>query len=70
MDSNVLSIIVGVVALLVGVIAGRFIFAKNTQKQVEDIARLKMPDLNTDSLASAIKTVSGTARSMGLDVVG
>ena len=41
-----------------------------TAKQVEEIARLKMPDLNTDSLESAIKTVSGTARSMGLDVVG
>lgn len=41
-----------------------------TQKQVEDIARLKMPDLNAGSLEAAIKTVSGTARSMGLDVVG
>ena len=41
-----------------------------TQKQVEDIAKLKMPDLNCDSLESAIKTVAGTARSMGLDVVG
>ena len=40
-----------------------------TLKQVEDIAKQKMPDLNTDSLASAIKTVSGTARSMGLDVL-
>ena len=41
-----------------------------TAKQVEEIARLKMPDLNTDSVESAIKTISGTARSMGLDVVG
>ena len=32
--------------------------------------RLKMPDLNADSLEAAIKTVAGTARSMGLDVVG
>lgn len=40
-----------------------------TARQVEDIARLKMPDLNTDSLESAVKTVAGTARSMGLDVV-
>ena len=37
-----------------------------TQKQVEEIAKLKMPDLNTDSIESAIKTVAGTARSMGL----
>jgi large subunit ribosomal protein L11 len=41
-----------------------------TRKQVEDIARLKMPDLNCGSLDAAIKTVAGTARSMGLDVVG
>src|ERR687896_119253 len=41
-----------------------------TKKQVEDIAKLKMPDLNCDSLESAIKTVAGTARSMGLDVIG
>ena len=31
---------------------------------------LKMPDLNCDSLDSAVRTVAGTARSMGLDVVG
>jgi len=41
-----------------------------TAKQVEDIAKLKMPDLNCDSLESAVKTIAGTARSMGLDVVG
>lgn len=40
-----------------------------TAKQVEDIAKLKLVDLNTQSLESAIKSVSGTARSMGLDVV-
>jgi len=40
-----------------------------TAKQVEDIAKTKMPDLNTDSLESAIRTISGTARSMGLDVI-
>jgi large subunit ribosomal protein L11 len=40
-----------------------------TKKQVEEIARLKMPDLNCDSLESAFNTVAGTARSMGLDVV-
>src|SRR5215813_11216606 len=41
-----------------------------TAKQVEEIAKTKMPDLNCDSLESAIKTVAGTARSMGLDVIG
>ena len=39
-----------------------------TAKQVEEIAKLKMPDLNGESLEAAIKTVAGTARSMGLDV--
>jgi large subunit ribosomal protein L11 len=41
-----------------------------TAKQVEAIAKQKMPDLNCDSLESAVRTVAGTARSMGLDVVG
>jgi large subunit ribosomal protein L11 len=40
-----------------------------TLKQVESIARLKMPDLNCESLESAIQTVKGTARSMGVEVV-
>jgi len=40
-----------------------------TAKQVEEIARIKLPDLNCDSLESAVKSVAGTARSMGLDVV-
>ena len=42
---------------------------KVTKKQVEEIAKLKMPDLTAASLDAAIKTVEGTARSMGLDVV-
>ena len=41
-----------------------------TAKQVEDIAKQKMPDLNCTDLAAAVKTVRGTARSMGIDVVG
>jgi large subunit ribosomal protein L11 len=41
---------------------------KITAKQVEEIAKTKLPDLNTDSLESAIKSVRGTARSMGIDV--
>lgn len=39
-----------------------------TLKQVEEIAKLKLPDLNCDTLESAIQTVKGTARSMGVDV--
>ena len=41
---------------------------KVTEKQVEEIARQKMPDLNAASLESAIKSVKGTARSMGIEV--
>jgi len=40
-----------------------------TEKQVSDIAKQKMPDLNAASLESAIKSVKGTARSMGIEVV-
>jgi large subunit ribosomal protein L11 len=42
---------------------------KITMKQVEGIAKMKLPDLNTDSLEAAIQTVKGTARSMGIEVV-
>ncbi len=42
---------------------------KVTEKQVQDIARQKMPDLNAVSIDAAIKSVKGTARSMGIDVV-
>jgi large subunit ribosomal protein L11 len=41
---------------------------KVTKKQVEEIARTKMPDLNAASVEAAIKTVEGTARSMGIEV--
>ena len=39
-----------------------------TVQQVEEIARTKMPDLNCESLEAAVRTVAGTARSMGIDV--
>ncbi len=42
---------------------------KVTEKQVEEIAKTKMPDLNARDLAAAVSTVKGTARSMGLEVV-
>ncbi len=42
---------------------------KVTRKQVEEIAKLKMVDLNTPDLDAAIRTVEGTARSMGIEVV-
>jgi large subunit ribosomal protein L11 len=42
---------------------------KVTKAQVEEIAKLKMPDLNAASLEAAMRTIEGTARSMGLEVV-
>jgi len=42
---------------------------KVTRAQVEEIAKTKMPDLNTDNLDAATKIVSGAARSMGIEVV-
>jgi large subunit ribosomal protein L11 len=42
--------------------------AKVTQKQIAEIAKTKLPDLNTTSLESAIRTIMGTARNMGIEV--
>jgi large subunit ribosomal protein L11 len=39
-----------------------------TNKQVEEIAKLKMPDLNCFTLEAAVNCIKGTARSMGVDV--
>ncbi len=43
--------------------------AKVTRSQVEEIAKVKMPDLNAASLEAAMNTVAGTARSMGIEVI-
>ena len=42
---------------------------KVTRTQVEEIAKLKMPDLNAGTLDAAVAMVMGTARSMGIEVV-
>jgi large subunit ribosomal protein L11 len=42
---------------------------KVTLAQVREVAQIKMPDLNTTDIESAVSMVKGTARSMGLDVV-
>ena len=42
---------------------------KVTRAQVEEIAKLKMPDLNAASIDAAVSMVMGTARSMGIEVV-
>jgi large subunit ribosomal protein L11 len=43
---------------------------KVTKKQVEEIAKAKLQDLNTTSIESAMRTVMGTAKNMGIEVVG
>ena len=40
-----------------------------TQAQLEEIAKVKMPDLNAGSLEAAMRSISGSARSMGVDIV-
>ena len=43
--------------------------ARSRKKQVRELAKLKMPDMNTTDLEAAMRTIAGTARSMGIDVV-
>ncbi|MBN1531403.1 MAG: 50S ribosomal protein L11 [Spirochaetes bacterium] len=42
---------------------------KIDRKQLEDIAKIKMPDINANDLNAAVNIIAGTARSMGVDVV-
>jgi len=49
---------------------GRDIAGQVTKAQVKKIAEIKMPDLNCDTLESAMAMVAGAARSMGLEVIG
>lgn len=41
-----------------------------TRAQIEEIARTKMPDLNTSNLEAAMRTIEGTAKSLGLEIKG
>jgi large subunit ribosomal protein L11 len=49
--------------------AGKEKIGKINKKQLEEIAKTKMEDLNTNDLQQALRTVAGTARSMGIEVV-
>lgn len=40
-----------------------------TKAQIEEIAKIKLPDLNCEDLEAAMRTVEGTARNMGIEVV-
>ncbi|HOU36633.1 MAG TPA: 50S ribosomal protein L11 [Candidatus Omnitrophota bacterium] len=48
--------------------SGKEVIGKVTMKQVEEIAKQKEKDLNTANLAQAVKSIKGTARSMGIQV--
>ena len=50
--------------------AGRETVGRITRDQLREIAQTKMPDLNANSLEAAAKQIEGTARSMGIEVVG
>ena len=49
---------------------GKIEVAQVTMAQVRDIAKLKMKDLNTDDVEAAAKIIAGSAKSMGIKVVG
>ena len=48
---------------------GRSVVGTITMAQVREVAKQKIKDLNTDDLDAAVKTIAGSARSMGLQVV-
>ena len=49
---------------------GKIVIGNVTSKQVREIAEAKMQDLNADNVEAAMRMVEGSARSMGLEVVG
>ena len=49
---------------------GKEVAGSVTDKDIEEVAKIKMPDLNANDLEAAKQQVRGTARSMGLTVVG
>lgn len=49
---------------------GRKIVGKISKKDVQEIARIKLPDLNVNSFEAACRIVEGCAKSMGIEVVG
>ncbi len=50
--------------------AGKDVVGRVTKDQVRQIAELKMPDLNVNDVEAGMKVIEGTARSMGIEVVG
>ena len=58
-----------IIFLIILVVTLKYLFSYN-KKQIEEIAKLKMVDLNAASLESACSMIAGTARSMGITVEG
>ena len=50
--------------------SGKEVIGKVTRKQLEEIAKQKMQDMNTSDMEQAVKSIAGTARSMGIVVEG
>jgi large subunit ribosomal protein L11 len=50
--------------------AGSEIVGKLTRKQVQEIAEIKMSDMNALDIEAAMRQIEGTARNMGIDVIG
>lgn len=48
---------------------GREVVATITESAIREIAKIKLPDLNTDDLEVAVKIIKGSAKSMGLEIV-
>jgi len=44
--------------------------AKITRSQLKEIAEKKMPDLNADTIEAAMKIIEGTAKNMGIEIIG
>jgi len=51
-------------------ISGKETIGKVTKQQIEEIVKLKLADLNTSNIKQALKSVAGTARSMGIAIEG
>ncbi|SFW59248.1 50S ribosomal protein L11 [Amycolatopsis australiensis] len=49
---------------------GHEVAGKLTREQLREIAERKLPDLNTSDVEAAMRTIAGTARSMGVEIVG
>lgn len=50
--------------------SGKEVIGKVTRRQIEEIAKMKMKDINTSDMEKAVKIIEGTARSMGIAVEG